>query len=57
MVLSRLLSLLSPPLSHAWLGTVAKLMDTVFAFLSAASEDTRVWIDCVAINQHGDISR
>ena len=57
MVLSRLSSLLSPPLSHAWLGTVAKLMDTVFAFLSAASEDTRVWIDCVAINQHGDISR
>ena len=40
--------------SHAWLGTVGKLLDTVFGFLSSASEDTRVWIDCVAINQHGD---
>ena len=41
-----------PPSSHAWLGTVGKLLDTVFGFLSSASEDTRVWIDCVAINQH-----
>ena len=45
---------LPPPCSHAWLGTVGKLLDTVFGFLSSASEDTRVWIDCIAINQHGD---
>ncbi len=37
--------------SHAWLGTVGKLFDTVLNFLSSASEETCVWIDCIAINQ------
>ncbi len=41
-------------ISHAWKGTFSKLVETVFAFLSNASDETRVWIDCIAINQHGD---
>ena len=34
-------------ISHAWKGTFPKLLKSVFAFLSNASEDTRVWIDCL----------
>ncbi|GAX78217.1 hypothetical protein CEUSTIGMA_g5659.t1 [Chlamydomonas eustigma] len=41
-------------ISHAWLGTVSKLFDTIFSFLRSASEDTQVWIDFVAVNQHGE---
>ncbi|GAX81308.1 hypothetical protein CEUSTIGMA_g8739.t1 [Chlamydomonas eustigma] len=40
--------------SHAWLGTVCKLFDTITSFLSSASDETCIWIDCIAINQHGD---
>ena len=41
-------------MSHAWNGSWVKLVETVMERLSSASEETRVWIDCVAINQHGD---
>jgi hypothetical protein len=41
-------------ISHAWKGTFAKLLRTIYAFLANASESTRVWIDCIAINQHQD---
>ena len=40
--------------SHAWLGSFAKLLDGIFGFLKNASDDTVVWIDCLAVNQHGD---
>ncbi len=32
----------------------AKLLDTVFSFLRNAPEETTVWVDVVAINQHQD---
>ena len=40
-------------ISHAWMGSFKKLLTTVLHFLDAASkENTFVWIDCVAVNQH-----
>jgi len=41
-------------ISHAWKSTLGKLMSTVEEFLANASEDTYVWIDCFAVNQHQD---
>ena len=41
-------------ISHAWKGTVQKLINTTANVLRNASDHTRVWIDCVAINQHRD---
>lgn len=41
-------------ISHAWKGTLAKLLDAVETFLASAAEETCVWIDCVAVNQHDD---
>jgi hypothetical protein len=38
--------------SHAWQSTVAKLFDTIEAFLADAADDICVWLDFVAINQH-----
>ena len=34
-----------------------KLYETVMDFLSSAADTTKVWIDCVAINQHSDSAR
>ena len=41
-------------ISHAWDGGFKKLMDAILHFLREASRGTRVWIDCVAVNQHQD---
>jgi hypothetical protein len=40
--------------SHAWKSPMVKLIDTVLDFLRDASDDTCVWIDVLAINQHSD---
>ena len=40
--------------SHAWKSPLVKLIDTVLDFLRDAPEDTCVWIDVLAINQHRD---
>ena len=40
--------------SHAWKGTFKQLEHTILNFLRNASEDTSVWIDFIAINQHSD---
>ena len=42
-------------ISHAWKGTFEQLEYTVLTFLRNASEGTCVWIDIIAVNQHGDI--
>ncbi len=39
-------------ISHAWQSTVAKLFKTIESFLIDASDETAVWLDFVAINQH-----
>jgi hypothetical protein len=38
--------------SHAWKGRFAKLVAAVRKFLRNASDDTLVWIDCFAVQQH-----
>jgi hypothetical protein len=38
--------------SHAWKSTVGYLVNTIERFLASASDNTCVWIDFVAINQH-----
>jgi len=43
--------------SHAWMNTVAKLFDTIEAFLADAADDTCVWLDFVAINQHSTVAQ
>ena len=40
--------------SHAWKSPLVKLIDTVLDFLRDAPDDTCVWIDVLAINQHRD---
>eukprot|EP00798_Chlamydomonas_sp_ICE-L_P021887 gene21887-28925_t len=41
-------------ISHAWKSTLGKLLDTVERALENAWEDTCVWIDCLAVNQHAN---
>ncbi|KAG2452109.1 hypothetical protein HYH02_003143 [Chlamydomonas schloesseri] len=42
-------------LSHAWSNSIELLFSKVFEFLSSASdEDTRVWLDVLAVCQHED---
>ena len=38
--------------SHAWKGTFKQLERSISNFLRNASEDTSVWIDFIAVNQH-----
>ena len=48
---------IAPPsyfISHAWKSPLLKLIDTVLDFLRNASDDTAVWIDALAVNQHRD---
>ncbi len=44
-------------ISHAWKSTPAKLFDTIEEFLVHASDDTCVWLDFVAINQHEEFAQ
>ncbi|KAK3274320.1 hypothetical protein CYMTET_17495 [Cymbomonas tetramitiformis] len=39
-------------ISHAWKGTFATLFNRVLEFLVSASDETRVWVDVFAVNQH-----
>ncbi len=51
---------IGPPtyfISHAWKSTPAKLFDTIEGFLVHASDDTCVWLDFVAINQHEEFAQ
>lgn len=45
--------------SHAWKGSWSKLLNVVFDFVKEKSlpEDTKFWLDCVSVNQHGDVNR
>ena len=40
--------------SHAWQGRFEMLFDGVMHMLRNASDDTAVWLDFVAVNQHND---
>ncbi|KAK3258922.1 hypothetical protein CYMTET_32056 [Cymbomonas tetramitiformis] len=39
-------------ISHAWKGAFATLFNRVLEFLASASDETRVWVDIFAVNQH-----
>ncbi|KAK3242230.1 hypothetical protein CYMTET_48071 [Cymbomonas tetramitiformis] len=39
-------------ISHAWKGAFATLLNRVLNFLVSASDETRVWVDVFAVNQH-----
>ncbi|KAK3241653.1 hypothetical protein CYMTET_48601 [Cymbomonas tetramitiformis] len=39
-------------ISHAWKGAFATLFNRVLEFLASASDETRVWVDVFAVNQH-----
>ncbi|KAK3274713.1 hypothetical protein CYMTET_17111, partial [Cymbomonas tetramitiformis] len=39
-------------ISHAWKGAFATLFNRVLEFLVSASDETRVWVDVFAVNQH-----
>ncbi len=39
-------------ISHAWRNRFDLLLRSVEGFLSSAAEETRVWIDILAVNQH-----
>eukprot|EP00798_Chlamydomonas_sp_ICE-L_P028728 gene28728-31904_t len=39
-------------ISHGWNTSLGKLFDTIEGYLSNASEETCVWLDFVAVNQH-----
>ncbi|KAK3267376.1 hypothetical protein CYMTET_24063, partial [Cymbomonas tetramitiformis] len=39
-------------ISHAWKGAFATLFNRVLEFLTSASDETRVWVDVFAVNQH-----
>ena len=41
-------------ISHAWQGRFVSLVDGVLRVLRNASDDTAVWLDFVAVNQHND---
>ncbi|KXZ55724.1 hypothetical protein GPECTOR_2g1274 [Gonium pectorale] len=41
-------------ISHAWGNSFELLVSSVEAFLAAAGEGTRVWVDIFAVNQHPD---
>ena len=41
-------------ISHAWQGRFVRLLDGVLYALRNASDDTAVWFDFVAVNQHND---
>ncbi|KAK3262265.1 hypothetical protein CYMTET_28862, partial [Cymbomonas tetramitiformis] len=41
-------------ISHAWKGAFATLFNRVLEFLASASDETRVWVDVFAVNQHRD---
>ena len=41
-------------ISHAWQGRFIKLIDGVLSMLRNASDDTAVWLDILAVNQHTD---
>jgi hypothetical protein len=41
-------------ISHAWQGRFVMLLDGVLSALRNASDDTAVWLDFVAVNQHND---
>jgi hypothetical protein len=41
-------------ISHAWQGRFVVLIDGVLYALRNASDDTAVWLDFVAVNQHND---
>ena len=38
----------------AWKGSFKTLLGGIFSFLSDASENTIVWLDCIGVNQHED---
>ena len=44
-------------ISHAWKGTVQKLINTTANALRNASDNTCVWIDFIAVNQHSEKCR
>ena len=39
-------------LSHAWKAPIQLLFEVLFSFLANASDDTLVWCDILAVNQH-----
>ena len=41
-------------ISHAWQGRLVSLIEGVLSRLRNASDDTAVWLDFVAVNQHND---
>ena len=41
-------------ISHAWKAPAELLFRRVDEFLGDADDSTRVWVDCFAVNQHGD---
>ncbi len=41
-------------ISHAWQGRFVNLVDGVLSMLRNASDDTAVWLDFMAVNQHND---
>ena len=40
--------------SHAWQGRFINVVAAVFSRLRNASDDTAVWLDIIAVNQHND---
>ena len=40
-------------ITDAWKGGFAKTMQNVLSYLSDASDSTLVWLDILAVNQHG----
>ena len=41
-------------ISHAWKAPAELLFSRIDDFLGDADDSTRVWVDCFAVNQHGD---
>ena len=43
-------------ISHAYEGSIKKVFETIYSFFSDCSEDTKVWIDLVGIENFDDFS-